>query len=199
MTPKTSGEMPEPAQSSPLTRYAEHFAAVGGRVGIREIPFQTQINFRGDPDDVGVTDVVREVVGCDLPTTANTVLRNGRGDRSILWLGPNEWLIVGREGLGVGAELMNGFSDHHVSVLDVSANRAIIELSGLGAREVLAKGCSLDLHLREFTKDRCAQTLLAQVQIILEQTDAAPTFRIYVRPSFSRYLADWLLNAVASS
>lgn len=199
MTPKTSGEMPEPARSSPLTRYAEHFAAVGGHVGIREIPFQTQINFRGNPDDVGVTDVVREVVGCDLPTTANTVLRNGRGDQSILWLGPNEWLIVGREGLGVGAELMNGFSDHHVSVLDVSANRAIIELSGLGVREVLAKGCSLDLHLREFTKDRCAQTLLAQVQIILEQTDAAPTFRIYVRPSFSRYLVDWLLNAVASS
>ena len=186
--------MPEPRRSSPLSRYADHFAAVGGRAWIREIPFQTQINLRGDPDDIGFTTVVREVVG-DLPTGANTVLRNGQ--RSILWLGPDEWLIVGEEGSEVGAELTKAFSDRHVSVLGVSANRVIIELSGPGAREVLARGCSLDLHPREFATDQCAQTLLAQVQIILEQTTDAPTFRIYVRPSFSRYLADWLLKAVS--
>ena len=192
--------MPEPRRSSPLGRYADHFASVDGRAAIREIPLQTQINVRGDPDDAGFTAVVREVVGCDLPTGAtgaNTVLRNGHRQRSILWLGPDEWLIVGEEGLEVGAELAKAFSDRHVSVLDVSANRVIIELSGPGAREVLAKGCSLDLHPREFATDQCAQTLFAQVQIILEKTTDAPTFRIYVRPSFSRYLADWLLNAVS--
>ncbi len=189
--------MPEPRRSSPLSRYADHFAAVGDRAAMREIPFQTQISLRGDPDDTGFTTVVREVVGCDLPTGANTVLRNGHRQRSILWLGPDEWLIVGEEGSEVGAELTKAFSDRHVSVLDASANRVIIEISGPGAREVLARGCSLDLHPREFATDQCAQTLLAQVQIILEQTTNAPTFRIYVRPSFSRYLADWLLNAVS--
>ena len=44
---------------------------------------------------------------------------------------------------------------------------------------------------------RCAQTTLAKAQIILEQQDATPLYWLYVRPSFARYLADWLLDAMA--
>ena len=78
------------------------------------------------------------------------------------------------------------------SIVDVSANRTIIEIGGTRARAVLAKGCSLDLHPRAFAAGQCAQTLLAQAQIILQQTAEAPTYRLYVRCSFARYLATWL-------
>ena len=189
--------MPEPKKTSPLAPYATRFAAVSrDRLAIREVPLQTQVNLRGEPDAHGFGDVVRAVAGCPMPQP-NRVSRGP--ERANLWLGPNEWLIVSgkEEGPGLAAELTAVLARRHVSVNDVSANRTIVELSGDAARDVLARGCSLDLHPRAFAVDHCAQTLLANVQTLLEQTDDTPTFRVYVRPSLARYLADWLLNAVA--
>ena len=194
--------MPEPEMRSQLERYADRFAALAGEpLTIRGGRPLAQINLRGDANDSVFKDAVQTVAGCGFPGEANTVSRSATGDRSIAWLGPDEWLLVGGEGEGPAlcADLAASLTGRHASTLDVSANRMIIEVSGSGARDLLAKGCSLDLHSREFAADDCAQTLLAHVQIILEQVDDAPTFRIYVRPSFSRYLADWLLKAAAGS
>ena len=44
------------------------------------------------------------------------------------------------------------------SVVDVSANRTTLELSGPPAREVLEKGCPLDLHPRAFGPGRAVST-----------------------------------------
>jgi sarcosine oxidase subunit gamma len=62
-------------------------------------------------------------------------------------------------------------------------------------RDLLAAGCSLDLHPRAFAPDRCAQTLLARAQVILEQR-GEDAFRLHVRGSFAVYLASWLIDAV---
>ena len=189
--------MPDPKRDSPLAAYAGRFAALsGGRMALRESPLQTQINLRGRPGEPRFDDTVAAVAGCPLPQP-NRVARGTA--RAIMWLGPDEWLVLAEtaEGSALAAELGAVLAGRHVSVVDVSASRTIVELSGEGAREVLARGCSLDLHPRVFATDHCAQTLLANVQIILEQIDAAPTYRVYVRPSFARYLADWLLNAAA--
>src|SRR6185312_4761521 len=85
----------------------------------------------------------------------------------------------------------------HYSITDVSASRVILEISGKNARTVLAKGCSLDLHAQSFTPLKCAQTLLAKAQIILQCMDDRPTFRLYVRNSFAHYVVEWLLDAAA--
>jgi sarcosine oxidase subunit gamma len=77
----------------------------------------------------------------------------------------------------------------------VSANRAVVELSGPHTRALLAKGCSLDLHPRSFRPGMCAQTLLAKTAVILWQTDDAPTFKVFVRASFAAHLARWLADA----
>ena len=193
-----NGAMPEPNQTSPLAPYRARFAALAGEdVTIREGRPLAQINLRGDPDDPVFDDAVSSVVCCSVPRLANTVSRQSAGPRSIMWLGPDEWLIIAAEGEGptLCADLMTALTGRHISVIDVSANRIIVELSGLGARDIIAKGCTLDLHPRTFTTGQCAQTLLAHVPIILEQTEATPTYKVYVRPSVSRYLADWFLNA----
>jgi sarcosine oxidase, subunit gamma len=63
-------------------------------------------------------------------------------------------------------------------------------------RELLAKGCALDLHPRVFRGDRCAQTYLARAQVILlAQPEQPAALRILARSSFARYVADWLLDA----
>ena len=188
--------MPEPTATGPLAPYADRFAAASGDgLALREAPLRAQVDLRGDAGAPGFADAVAAVAGCPLPAP-NRVSRGAA--RAIMWLGPDEWLLVGEAGEGpaLAAELGAALAGRHVSAVDVSASRAIVELSGPGAREVLAAGCSLDLHPRAFAPDHCAQTLLANVAVILEQTDGAPTFRVQVRPSFARYLADWLLNAV---
>lgn len=37
--------------------------------------------------------------------------------------------------------------------------------------------------------------MVAKTQVVLAQTDDAPTYRLWVRTSFARYLAAWLLDA----
>ena len=73
--------------------------------------------------------------------------------------------------------------------------RAVIALGGEAAREVLMKGCSLDLHPRVFGPGSCAQSTLALAQIILEQVEDGPDYRLYVGRSFAPYLWQWLCDA----
>ena len=124
---------------------------------------------------------VGRALGVALPIEPNTVTT--LGERSILWLGPDEWLVVDSDSSAaeIEAHVRAAFVPDWGSAVDVSANRTIVELSGPHARDVLARGCSLDLHPRSFGPGRCAQTLLAKTAVILWQTDDAPTFKILVR------------------
>lgn len=130
-----------------------------------------------------------------LPVEANTWL--GSDGREILWLGPYEWLILAspdpREPGRLISELERALDGIHHSVVDVSAARAVIELSADDRLELLSTGCALDLHSRSWRHGMCAQTLLARVPVILQERERAT--RVFVRPSFTDYLVDWLLDA----
>jgi heterotetrameric sarcosine oxidase gamma subunit len=112
------------------------------------------------------------------PAAPNTVAE-GDGFR-VLWLGPDEFLIVGRAAIG---------ALRHV---DVTHNREIFRIA---RRDVLAKGCGLDLDPRVFPSGRCAQSLLARTQVILEAL--REEVLVYVRPSYAAYLRAWLSDAAA--
>jgi sarcosine oxidase subunit gamma len=63
-------------------------------------------------------------------------------------------------------------------------------------RDVLAKGCSIDLHPRVFGRGSSAQTTLGQAGVVLlALSDAVDDVVVLVRSSFAGYLADWLLDA----
>ena len=63
-------------------------------------------------------------------------------------------------------------------------------MAGAYARDVLAKGCPLDLHPREFKPGDCAQSHYAKASVLLYQADDAPTYHLTVARSFAEYL--WL-------
>ena len=67
--------------------------------------------------------------------------------------------------------------------------------SPVGAPDLLATGCSLDLHPR-WHAGMCAQTLFARAPVILEQRSDAT--RVFVRASFADYLIDRLLVAATT-
>jgi sarcosine oxidase subunit gamma len=102
----------------------------------------------------------------------------------VLWLGPDEWLVVG----GIEADFPAA-----AAAVDVSANRVAVELSGADAPHVLAQGCSLDLEL--VTPGQCAQTLLARAPVILLHVEPG-TWAILVRPSYANYVRAWLTDAL---
>ena len=83
----------------------------------------------------------------------------------------------------------------HVSVNDVTGGQTVITLSGPNAREVLSKGCPLDLHPLVFRPGDCAQTLLAKANVTLRCIDDTPSYELIVRRSFADYTALWLQDA----
>jgi sarcosine oxidase, subunit gamma len=131
-----------------------------------------------------------------LPLEPNTFTTEPSKDA--LWLGPDEWLLVGPAGTArdVIAELQEALAGEHHSVVDVSANRAAIELPTDRARALLETGCGLDLHPRAWQRGMCAQTLFARAQVLLQHR--GDVTRIFVRPSFAGYLVDRLLAGASN-
>ena len=64
------------------------------------------------------------------------------------------------------------------------------------ARDVLATGCSLDLHPRSFAAGDCAQTDLGRANVVLHQVDDTPTYELLVAGSYAAYVAAWLAGAL---
>ncbi|HYI18877.1 MAG TPA: sarcosine oxidase subunit gamma family protein [Solirubrobacteraceae bacterium] len=189
---------------SPLAARAAELAAAP--VPLRELGLLAQVGVRlhdapgAPPRRAGSAaggSAVAAALGFALPGVPNTT--TGDGTRTALWLGPDEWLVLGPAGDEAALEtlLAEALPRELGSVVGLSANRTVLELRGPAARDVLAAGCSLDLHPRAFGAGACAQTLLARAPVVLHQTDAEPVYRILVRGSFAGYLADWLLDAAA--
>ena len=186
---------------SPLAGAADRLAAVtrasGGAVRLAELPFLAQVNVRLDAKGAAA-DAVGLALGLSLPLEPNTVVR--AGELTVLWLGPDEWLVVGAPDTQRDLEqrIRAAAGDEHVSVTDVSAQRTILLVSGARARDLLAHGCPLDLHPRAFGPGRCAQTMLARAQVVVVARDEPGAgFWVLVRSSFAGYLTDWLLDAAA--
>ena len=80
--------------------------------------------------------------------------------------------------------------------MDVSAQRIAIRLTGSRVRDLLAKGCAIDLHPRVFGRGRSAQSTLGLAAVVLLALgDGGDDFLVLVRSSFAGYLAEWLLDA----
>lgn len=165
---------------------------------IDAVPLRSVINLRGRSNESLVADV-QMALGIELPLAPN---RWHGGERhAAIWLGPDEWLIVAADGQAARVEqaLREGRpNDPWLSVTDVSHNHTCIAASGPGAREVLAKGCALDLGPEAFGPGHCAQTLLARAPVLLRALPKDAAIELWVRNSYARYLATWLLDASLS-
>ena len=184
---------------SPLTHHALLSKALDGlgdaELGLGERAHRMQLNLRGDSDNSAFINGVKTATGLDIPIQAN--LFTASGDRACLWLGPNEWLIVGPDGQGADLirELRAALAGQHAAVTDVSEARTAILLKGRRARDLLQKGVPLDLHPREFQTGHCAQSYIAGANIILRQLDDAPSYEVLVLNSFAEHLWLWMESA----
>lgn len=115
-----------------------------------------------------------------------------------LWLGPNHWLLVGRQ-LSAAALIERcraGLAGLLHNAVDQSAAYAVLRIEGRGAGEVLASGSGLDFRQRHFPLHGCRPTRLAQVPAIVVAI-GAEAFELYVDRGYGHYLRDWLEGSLA--
>ena len=177
-------------RTHPLEAWLPAFADLSGAVRISAEPFVSMAVLRVDPATAGEL----RIRGTALPTAPGTWA--SAGDGRLIWLGPDEWLLTspGTAPEVLEEELRTLLRPVGGSAVDVSAQRIGLRLGGPAARQVLAKGCSIDLHPRVFGAGQSAQTNLGQAGVVLLAL-GEDEFAVLVRSSFAGYLATWLLDA----
>lgn len=114
-------------------------------------------------------------------------------DYSALPLSPGQWLLVSstpadhRFGEKIAKRLKgSGYYSEQ------SDSRVIFRISGRNARELMSKGCRLDLHPAKAKAGFCAQTQMAQIGVLIHQVEDAPVYDLFVYSGFARGFAEWL-------
>jgi sarcosine oxidase, subunit gamma len=163
----------------------------GGAIRMAERPFLAKFTLRADARLV--VDLIHGSVGLKLPLEALSTAT--AGDTSILWLGPDEWMILTAPDDADRrlAAARSALSAVHHQLVDIGDYYTIIELSGPRARDALMKLTTLDLHPRAFKAGMVAGSVFAHANAWLWQSmdDAAeggPIFRLIVRWSMADYL-----------
>jgi sarcosine oxidase subunit gamma len=184
--------MAELPRTHPLESRAATWKRLPGTVGIAVEPFVAMADVR-----IGVSGPeVTAALGPGLPAAPSSWVQTDSG--RAIWLGPDEWLLTSatERPEQLAGRIREATLPFGGVVVDVSAQRITLRLTGSRARDVLAKGCSIDLHPRSFGCGSSAQTTLGQAGVVLlALAESGDDYAILVRSSFAGYLADWLEDA----
>ena len=165
----------------------------GGKPGLAfcEMAHLGKLNMRGDKS---AGKMIQPITGCTFPPIANKFTT--AGERHVVWLGPDEFLVICEA--GKDEELVSAihasFGDRHAAVTNITDALAAFHLKGVAVRQVLAKGCALDLHQNSFASGDAAQTLLSHAAVTIMAL-AVDEFIVICRTSFASYLHDWIVDA----
>lgn len=138
---------------------------------------------------------VSRALGFDLPHAGESA---GNGATTAIWIAPETWLVLRDASSGdeLTHELMAACGDA-AAIVDQSSGKSVVRLAGARARDVLAKGCRIDLHPRVFAPGKSAVTPIAHIHAVLMQVDAAPTFDLIVPSTLARDFGEWLRLSAA--
>ena len=166
-------------------------------IKIQELSHVNKINLRLDPNNNISMSSCGKILGAVLPTKPNTYVKNEK--IKIIWLGPNEWMVISDQENELFIKLKNELGDLEASVTDVSENRTIIRLSGKKIFTLLSKFLVLDLEKNLGTQSSCAQTLFVKVPILLirnEDNNEIPVIDIFINRSHANYIYSLLVDGI---
>ena len=100
----------------------------------------------------------------------------------ILWTAPATWLVISRKENIV--EIIKEKCDtENFAITNISHSRAVIQIKGIQAKEVLKKGCPLNFN--EFEINNCAGTVFHGINIVVDFVGKNPdTFNLLTLRSF---------------
>ena len=107
-------------------------------------------------------------------------------DTRILWNGPKNWLLV-----STNKELLKNilevFKETDFAVTELSHSRAIIEIEGQDAKEVLKKGCPFDFNILK--KNNSINSTYNGIAFTVDMIDDNPNkIRLFALRSFGESL-----------
>lgn len=132
------------------------------------------------------------LIGTALPTDPNQA---ADGAVRVIWMGPDEWLIVGDTAPNSAIE--EAATDAAAALcVSVDDGRCVFEVTGPAAADLIAKGTSLDLHRTLAAANRSAMTLFAQTNVIIDRPPGLDGYRLIFDFSVRDYLRFWFADAV---
>ncbi len=149
-----------------------------------------RFSFRGDAI---AADMARKAFGVSLPNVPLT--SNANDGAAALWLGPDEWLLIGGGEAATMFDRINGQEGYVPHALvDVSERNVALIVSGPRAAWLINSQLFLDLDEGVFPVGMATRTLFAKAEIVLWRT-AADRFVIECWRSFLPYVAGLLAEA----
>ena len=167
---------------------------------IKEISPIMKLNLRGKSRDFLTT--IGKNINMILPIEANT--SSSSENYTSMWLSPDEWMIISNNIINkennsyeIEELLFNKVSKSNLgSVTDVSDQLVMINLKGEKIFDLLSTGCPFDFTDFRLKVGSVAQTLLAQIDVIIHHKEVN-SINLFVRRSFSEHLVSWINDSAS--
>ena len=132
-----------------------------------------------------------DIDGLELKNEPLIVLNNA--DTRILWNGPKNWLLVSTK-KDLLTNILQNFKEIDFAVTDLSHSKAIIEIEGKDAKEVLKKGCPFDFNTLE--KNNSINSTYNGITFTVDMLDDTPDkVRLFALRSFGESLYHSITDA----
>ena len=127
---------------------------------------------------ISINDI--KIEGLEAPTQNSQVKSNK--ETRILWNGPRTWLVLSIKENTLQI-IKKNFKESDFAITDISHSRAVIQIQGGQAKELLKKGSPINLN--EFDVNQCAGTVFHGINIVIDSISNEPnTFNLLVLRSF---------------
>ena len=138
----------------------------------------------------GAVDDLSHLLGVELPGPGETLADQ---NRQWFWSAPGEWIVAvytgtEREVISALQEKLDGL---FVVLSLISDSRVTLNVTGSAARDVLARGSTVDFHPASFGAGRCINTRLAGVPVMLACSVGGESFLLFADRSVGHYLLEW--------
>jgi len=136
-----------------------------------------------------------QIEGLGFPIENSKVESNK--ETRILWSAPRTWFIISKKE-NIINNIKEKCTEENFAITDISHSRAVIQIKGLQAREILKKGCPLNIN--EFKTNNCAGTVFHGISIVVDLIDNNPdTFNLLTLRSFGESFYHHITDAALES
>ena len=127
---------------------------------------------------ININDI--KIENLEIPTQSSNVKSNK--ETRILWSAPRTWLILSSKE-NIIEKIKKSCNEAEFAITDISHSRAIIQIQGNQAKEVLKKGSPINFNV--FDVNKCVGTTFHGITIIIDSISIHPeTFNLLVLRSF---------------
>ena len=132
-----------------------------------------------------------DIDGLKLKNEPLSVISNN--DTRILWNGPKNWLLVSTK-KELLANILQNFKETDFAVTDLSHSKAIIEIEGQDAKEILKKGCPFNFNTLE--KNNSINSTYNGIALTVDMLNDSPDkIRLFALRSFGESLYHSITDA----